>query len=201
LETISQSYMSFTLKMQVIYTHFKFRQHRQWKLLQESYTCIFSFCWTAYMVWLWELFSSGIIHLSYKGVCVHLTVIKNTRTIISCIWKQLLTISVFFILFFLWKFNRLNCTFFISERTHWVEEVARQRLGLITQLEQTLQQRALDEGMADITVPDGFICGQVNSLTRCRRAGRSTLFPPFFSTYKLGCNICPMCHKKWLSTK
>jgi len=81
-----------------------------------------------------------------------------------------------------------------------VEEVARQRLGLITQLEQTLQQRALDEGMADITVPDGFICGQVNSLTRCRRAGVLS-FLPFFSTYKLGCNICPMCHKKWLSTE
>lgn len=37
-----------------------------------------------------------------------------------------------------------------------------------------------DEGMADITVPDGVIGGQVNSLTRCCRAGVLS-FLPFFN--------------------
>lgn len=55
--------------------------------------------------------------------------------------------------------------------------------GQITLLEDTLQQgeqRAQYEGMADITVPDGFICGQVNSLTRYHRAGVLS-FLPFFN--------------------
>lgn len=152
--------------MQVTYTDFflNLGKHIQWKLLPESYTCIFSACWTAYMVGCW----SGFKYLvsKQKLLCPSNSHTKKSTKLQSPASGKTSLLTVCFVLFNKLH-NNLDALFFKRIHYDWwkgylcfITVSMPQRQDTHTHTH-TLHQRATKAQFGDIIRL--FICEQVNS--------------------------------------